>query len=283
MQRRHFLYHVTMLAGGLTSCVHLSRAQPKNGTVTPAEFDAALARAIANDDMESSRSWRELEFRDRSLTETQTSMAGRKSSRTIHQRAVDFIISSEISSRARYEQRYRRPVWPGGRSGVTIGIGYDLGFVRPKAFDDHWKDLLTSEQINNLIPVCGLKNKTAADRLASVQNVQIEWQPAEKQFERFLPFVIAETENAFPNCDELSDMSMGALVSLVYNRGGDTDPSHPRRVHMYQIKNAMQQRQFNAIPGYIRGMKDLWRNEKEAKGLLVRRELEAVLFEAGLS
>jgi len=50
------------------------------------------------------------------------------SSRDIGRNAKGLIIASEVSSRAVYEKRrYGFPTWPGGRSGVTIGFGYDIG------------------------------------------------------------------------------------------------------------------------------------------------------------
>src|SRR3546814_7877606 len=41
--------------------------------------------------------------------------------------SVDLIVRYEVGSRARYEARYQRPIWPGLHSGPTIGIGSDLG------------------------------------------------------------------------------------------------------------------------------------------------------------
>jgi hypothetical protein len=43
--------------------------------------------------------------------------------------AIDLIITFEVSSPAVYERKYRRPIWPRGRSGITIGIGYDVGYA----------------------------------------------------------------------------------------------------------------------------------------------------------
>lgn len=282
MLRRLFLSSIPLLCAAPTA-IGLQVADPEPTAVSPSEFDAALEAAIASSAFESSRGRRELQFRDRALTEAQTSMRHGRSERKIDPRAIALIVSAEVSSRARYEQRYKHPEWPGGRSGITIGIGYDLGFVSPDAFQDHWKDLLAPEQMHVLASVCRLKSDKAKARLASVRAIRIDWDPAEQQFHRFLPYVIAETEKVFQNTRELSDMSMGALVSLVYNRGGNTNPAIPRRRHMFAIKQAMLERRFEAIPGHIRDMKILWENEKDARGVLVRRDLEASLFAAGLS
>src|SRR5689334_12316720 len=42
---------------------------------------------------------------------------------------VTFIAREEVSSPDLYRKLYCRPIWPGGESGITIGIGYDLRFV----------------------------------------------------------------------------------------------------------------------------------------------------------
>ena len=44
-------------------------------------------------------------------------------------KSLDALVRFEIGSRAQYEKLYAQPTWPGGESGVTIGIGYDLGFA----------------------------------------------------------------------------------------------------------------------------------------------------------
>ncbi len=33
------------------------------------------------------------------------------------------------------------PIWPGGESGITIGIGYDLAHVNHKQFRQDWSHL----------------------------------------------------------------------------------------------------------------------------------------------
>ena len=32
--------------------------------------------------------------------------------------------------------------WPGGASGITIGIGYDLGYITVDRFESEWCDVL---------------------------------------------------------------------------------------------------------------------------------------------
>jgi peptidoglycan hydrolase-like protein with peptidoglycan-binding domain len=54
-------------------------------------------------------------------------------------RAVSFIAREEVGSRGFYDAQCARPTWPGGASGVTIGVGYDLGYQAGFAAD--WSDL----------------------------------------------------------------------------------------------------------------------------------------------
>jgi GH24 family phage-related lysozyme (muramidase) len=250
---------------------------------TATEFDEAL-RAYVTDisALEDARAFREIEFREKSLLEAQGVMKGPKSDRHISQRGIDLIVASEVSSRAVYEARLKHPEWPKGNSGVTIGIGYDLGFVNESAFADHWAGLLSDKAIETLANVCGLKGSLARDALAGVRHITVEWNPAADQFHRYLPYVVAETERAFPNCKDLSDESLGALVSLVYNRGSDTSDT-PRRREMRAIRQLMVAKNFQLIPAQIRAMKHIWEGDPEARGLLARRELEAKLFEEGLA
>jgi peptidoglycan hydrolase-like protein with peptidoglycan-binding domain len=46
-------------------------------------------------------------------------------------KAVTFIAIEEVGSRAYFETHCARPDYPGGASGVTIGVGYDSDISRP--------------------------------------------------------------------------------------------------------------------------------------------------------
>jgi GH24 family phage-related lysozyme (muramidase) len=74
---------------------------------------------------------------------------------------------------------------------------------------------------------------------------------------------------------------MGALVSLVFNRGASLGPDDKRK-EMRNIAAHMQARNFDAIPAEIRAMKRIWEGKPKLRGLLVRRDKEAAFFEEGL-
>src|SRR6266699_1563082 len=75
-------------------------------------------------------------------------------------RAVTFIGREEVGSRRLYDIQGGRPTWPGGDSGVTIGIGYDLGYQT--SFDNDWSGLLTPTHMSSLRPWLGVQGPAAA-------------------------------------------------------------------------------------------------------------------------
>jgi len=52
---------------------------------------------------------------------------------------------------------------------------------------------------------------------------------------------------------------------------------------MRAISMLMKDRDFKAIPAQFRNMKRIWAGKPKKGGLLIRRELEAQLFEIGLT
>ena len=205
---------------------------------------------------------------------------GTPSKRKLNKAATDLIIAFEIASPTVYERKYRRPIWPKGQSGVTIGVGYDLRFANRSYIDRDWPDLSAADR-DLLAQVVALSGTKARDALPLVQTVDVPWDEAKAQFLAFIPYPTKETETAFPNCDALSDDSFGALVSLIYNRGSSIPRNSKSRKEMYEIKQLMAAKQFADVPEQIRSMKRLW-TTPDSRGLLIRREAEAVLFERGL-
>jgi len=197
-------------------------------------------------------------------------------------RAVAFIAREEVSSRQYYDTRCARPTWPGGASGVTIGVGYDLGYQGK--FDADWSDLLTPAQMDALRPWLGRQGATASAGPAQLQAISIPWHAAWTVFiRRSLPGEITLTRATFQGPVALRPLCLGVLVSLVYNRGTSmTDsPQFPgNRKEMRDIRDAVAAGRLGDVPAALRAMKRLW---PEGNGLRDRREREAKLFEEGLA
>jgi peptidoglycan hydrolase-like protein with peptidoglycan-binding domain len=199
----------------------------------------------------------------------------------IPSRAVSFICREEVSSREYYDAHASRPTWPGGASGVTIGVGYDLGYESGMEVD--WGHLLAPVQIVALKPWVGVKGAAAEAAIAGLSGIIIPWYSAWLLFiGTSLPSYVTKTKQAFGNPPGLPPLCFGMLVSLVYNRGASmTDSaSHPGdRQEMRDIRDAMASSHFDRIPGLLRSMERLW---PLGNGLRTRREQEAEMFEAGL-
>lgn len=201
---------------------------------------------------------------------------------TISDAAIDLIVSAEVTSEAFYTKRYQHPTWPGESSGVTIGIGYDCGYVTAAELRRDWDGLLPPGAIDALIArAVSVHGDAAEARARDLQGIIVTWSAAMTEFRRNeVPKWIARTAAALPNTGRLHPDCLGALVSLTYNRGASYDLRRARYAEMRAIKQHMQTGEINKIPGDIRSMIRLW---PRTRGLRLRREDEARLFEQGLA
>jgi len=202
----------------------------------------------------------------------------------ISQAAFDLIVNSEVSSRATYEKDYRRPELPGGQSGITVGIGYDCGQTTAAVIRKDWQGKIPDAMVDALCATAGLKAARARVVLAKVRaTVDVPWGAAVDVFSNVsIPKYMAYTRGGLPNYDELSPDCKGVLLSLVYNRGASFSQSGPRYLEMRNIKALMAARKYAGIPNELRKMKRLW-TTPSVRGVAVRRDVEARLFEQGLN
>lgn len=168
--------------------------------------------------------------------------------------------------------------WPGGESGVTIGYGYDLGHRTMMEFARDWQDKLTPDAMQRLARVIGKRADTARIASLALKDIRITKEAsAEVLKANTIPWAIAETRRVFPGVELLPEDAAGALVSLVFNRGGSV--SGDRRREMRAIQKAVLTRDLKEIAAQLRSMKRLWVG-KGLDGLLRRREDEALLVES---
>lgn len=202
---------------------------------------------------------------------------------TVSDAAINLIVTEEDSNEAYYNRHYTHFEWPEGASGPTIGIGYDCGYVTRDEAHHDWDGIVDPAMIPHILEACGLKGGDAAAFVARKRNtVTVTWDQAMREFkEREVPKWLTRLGHALPNLDLLKPDSLGALLSLTYNRGaGGYDNPGPRFAEMRAIKGHMLAENFIKIPDDIRSMRRLW----PMGGDLWRRRLhEADLFEKGLN
>jgi len=206
---------------------------------------------------------------------------GAPSATPISRAAFDLIVEFEVSSRQLYEARYRTPIWPGGQSGVTVGIGYDVGYATGAMLESDFGETIPDRMIDALktaIGVTGTAARALAQSLAG--EVDVPWAAAISVHRvKVMPRWVGVVERGLPNTSEVGPDCLGALVSLTYNRGASFSKAGDRYREMRAIKACMQTRDFDRIPAEFRSMKRIW---PTVPGLQKRREREARLFEAGL-
>jgi hypothetical protein len=200
----------------------------------------------------------------------------------VSDKAYELIVQYETGGREYYEKVYKSaPVWPGYSSGVTIGFGYDLGYIGEDEFVEVWGKLLPADAVERLKEGVGITGGGAQAIARRLKDIRVSWEVSETVFARnTVPKFVGMTMRALENFDAemLHPHSTGALVSLVFNRGADFKSSSDKRLEMRQIREHMAEPVFKEIPGELRAMKRHW----TSKGLKERRDAEAKLFERGL-
>lgn len=209
----------------------------------------------------------------------------------ISQKSLDMIVGFEVTSPAVYERRYRKPIWPGGASGVTVGIGYDLGYYTAEQVREAWAKYVSERALKLMLDCRGAKGLAAEAACSYVQEIDIPYAVAAQAFhESTLPQFAAMVRKIYPGVEQLPPDAQGALLSLVYKRGADIDPKKDRRREMYNIslllspeqgvalfedvKRVLLAQTLSQIAFEIRKMKRLW---PTVKGLRDRRDKEADL------
>jgi GH24 family phage-related lysozyme (muramidase) len=197
---------------------------------------------------------------------------------------VTFIARQEVTDATRYRRQYQKPCWPGKRSGITIGIGYDCSFVGADQLRADWGAALEAEAVAQL---AGVVKKIGSDALlAQVNAVVVPLTAAMKVFTTTtLPRYLADARKAFPQIDDLPPARRSALISLVYNRGAgmkDINAGKQDRKEMRNIRTLLAAGEMESVAAQFELMTRLWDPAKE-KGLILRRRDEAALWRNGFA
>ena len=206
----------------------------------------------------------------------------------LSKKSLDLILEFEVGGGENYYNKFlKNPAWPEGQSGVTIGVGYDLGYVNKTEFSEDWKDL-PKETFDRLYKVVGIKGYNAKNLIRGLKDITIPWDLALKVFNnKTVTKFYNLTRQTFPNFDNLPEDAKGGLVSLVFNRGAALEGD--RRREMKLIRDGMKlvfnydQKALTFIANQIRNMKRIWIGGSIEKGMSRRRDAEAKLIEQSLN
>jgi hypothetical protein len=205
----------------------------------------------------------------------------------LSKKSLDLILEFEVGGGENYYNKFlKNPTWPGEQSGVTIGVGYDLGYVNKTEFTNDWKEL-NQKDFDRLYKVVGVKGIAAKDLVRGLKDITIPWEISLKVFNnKTVTKFYNLTKETFPNFDNLPEDAKGGLVSLVFNRGNVLEGD--RRREMKLIRDGMKlvsfydQKALTFIANQIRNMKRIWIGGSIEKGMSRRRDAEAKLIEDSL-
>ncbi len=191
--------------------------------------------------------------------------------------AVAHIVRWEVSSPAYYTRALQRPIWPGGASGVTWGIGYDGGHQTREVIRGDWHDHAARDRLAETAGITGTRAKAA---LPAFRDILTPFEHARRVFaERSLPVWHRTTVRAYGDgLLQLPPDAQGALVGNTYNRGASMVGS--RNVEKRAIRDeCIPARDLACIAAQLRAQCRLWRGTNLEAGLCARREDEARLVE----
>src|SRR5208337_5559543 len=115
--------------------------------------------------------------------------------------AIEEIIFEEDSSEFYYNKVYQHPEWPGGASGVTIALGYDLGYATPNKIRADFAEKVPAEMLEYLVSCAGITGAQAHYKMQAVRShITIPWAVALEVFlKRDMPQWIATVEHVLTN------------------------------------------------------------------------------------
>ena len=206
----------------------------------------------------------------------------------LSKKSLDLILEFEVGGGENYYNKFlKNPAWPGEQSGVTIGVGYDLGYVNKTEFTNDWKEL-PQKDFDRLYKVVGMKGYNTKELARRLKDIVIPWDLALKVFNnKTVTKFYNLTRQTFPNFNNLPEDAKGGLVSLVFNRGAALEGD--RRREMKLIRDGMKlvsvydQKALTFIANQIRNMKRIWIGGSIEKGMSRRRDAEAKIIEDSLN
>ena len=205
----------------------------------------------------------------------------------LSKKSLNLILEFEVGGGENYYNKFlKNPTWPGEQSGVTIGVGYDCGYVNKTEFTSDWKDL-PRKDFDRLYKIVGIKGIAAKDLIRGLKDIVIPWDLSLKVFmNKTVTKFWNLARETFPNFDNLPEDAKGGLVSLVFNRGNSLEGDRRREMKLIRdgmrITNTFDQKALTFIANQIRNMKRIWIGGSIEKGMSRRRDAEAKLIEDSL-
>lgn len=172
----------------------------------------------------------------------------------------DLIYYYETGGKGYYLSRLSRPTVPPSPSGVTIGIGYDIGYNTAAQVRQDWAGVIPQAQVERLASVAGLKGASAKAALPRVRDIVIPWDAACTVYEkRTMPRFAKLTASTYPGIKDMPPHIQGVMLSTTFNRGSALSP-YSRRKELVWSRDDIEVGRMVKLPSYQLSMRRLWPN-----------------------
>lgn len=181
---------------------------------------------------------------------------------------VALIVRFEITSRAYYDSRLQGVMWPGVRSGVTWGVGYDGGYYTREGITRDWA---RHAQVGRLASTSGVVGAPAKALIPSLADIRTPYPMAEEVFvASMLPVYCELAKRTFRNgWDGLTQHAKDSLVATVFNRGAGMGGES--RVEMKVLRDTcVPAADTRCMAAQYRSMPRVWRGTSVEAGLTKR-------------
>lgn len=170
-----------------------------------------------------------------------------------------------------------RAYWPGGKSGVTLDPGVDMGYVELPRLRNYYRDHLSSEQweaINHVMGLRGQVAKAALDADEVLQGIHVQQELADEILPHAIKPYWDQINERFPvlNDEDIPPSVQTVLLSLAYNRG-------PNNSGLEVLREPLQEHRWEDTADLVSQMQQTHsllgiRKRRRWEGALIRAELE---------
>lgn len=186
----------------------------------------------------------------------------------------DLLVRWEVTSQQAYARRYQWPIWPGGASGITWGIGYDGGHQPGPVILREWQQ---HPERQRLATTSGIIGEQARAALPAYRDIVVPWAMAVDVLEAAsIPRYRAAARRAYGrHFDTAPPGVQCALTSETYNRGESMAGS--RRAERRVIRDECLPRgDAECVARQLEASCRVWAgDERLGGGLCARRRDEA--------
>ena len=190
--------------------------------------------------------------------------------------ARDLLVRWEVSSQQAYVRRWQWPIWPGGASGITWGIGYDGGHQARPVILREWRAHVAAPRLAETAGIIGERARVA---LPNYRDIVVPWAMAVGVLDAYvIPRYWAAARRAYGRQLDAAPIGVQcALISETTNRGEAM--AGARRAERRTIRDqCLPAGDAECVARQLEASCRVWANDRiNGPGLCARRRAEAAI------